>query len=97
MPEANISTSPIPDSVGNNIELNKGDDVHNVEAIVGHDPPHVVRRAVRWYKVRWEGDWEEDKETWERDIHISPKLIDAYWEKFDAENPRYYLRSKGSS
>ncbi|KAI2777790.1 hypothetical protein F4815DRAFT_279405 [Daldinia loculata] len=76
-----------PDSVGYKVKLDEGDKVYNVEALVGHDPPHVVRRDVQRYKVRWEGDWEEDKETWVRVIDINPELIDAYWEKFNAENP----------
>ncbi|KAI1654946.1 hypothetical protein F4813DRAFT_392197 [Daldinia decipiens] len=72
MLEENMSISPIPNSVGDNIEPDGGDDVPNVDALVGHDPPHAARRAVQWYKVRWEGDWGEDKETWERVINIPP-------------------------
>ncbi|KAI0116749.1 hypothetical protein F4814DRAFT_413878 [Daldinia grandis] len=79
--------SAVPDSVGDNVGLDTGDNVHIVEALVDHDPPHAAPRAARWYKVRWEGDWENDKETWERDTDISPQLIDTYWEKLNVENP----------
>ncbi|KAI0843847.1 hypothetical protein F5Y00DRAFT_267164 [Daldinia vernicosa] len=96
-PEANISTSPIPDSAEVEVELDEEDNVHDVEALVGHHPPHAARPAVKWYKVRWEGDWENDKETWERVADISTQLVDAYWEKLNAETPRYNLRSRKSS
>jgi hypothetical protein len=36
----------------------------------------------RFYLVRWKGEWEENKETWEnwRDVTKAQSEVDAFWE-----------------
>ncbi|KAI1483203.1 hypothetical protein F4774DRAFT_416746 [Daldinia eschscholtzii] len=84
-PNTHVDTHSDPGNANSNIKGNPKK-VFRVEALVGHRPLHVPRKAVQWYKVRWSETF-EDKETWERYYDVSKELIDAYWNTLDADNP----------
>ncbi|KAI1637740.1 hypothetical protein F4809DRAFT_660814 [Biscogniauxia mediterranea] len=66
-----------------------------VERLVDHRPRRGPRAGVKYYRVRWQGDWPaREKETWQHRSHIAPQLIREYWLVYDRENAHMGKKKK---
>lgn len=52
-------------------------DYHEIKSVVEHYPSKSNVTTAKWYKVCWEGAFDDD---WRLTEDVTEEAIDAYWE-----------------
>ncbi|KAI0601205.1 hypothetical protein F4775DRAFT_607349 [Biscogniauxia sp. FL1348] len=84
-----VSSSEDESEQSDESDDNEEEEEYPVERLVDHRPKRGPRAGVKYYRVRWQGNWPaHEKETWQRRGDIAPQLIREYWQTFDSERAR---------
>ncbi|KAI1645423.1 uncharacterized protein F4817DRAFT_343313 [Daldinia loculata] len=79
-------------------QLEEQPQVWVVERLEGDKMINVDGKHVRYFKVRWEGDWPPDQNpTWEPEENITPALVKLYLKKKAARHTPASPKKKNSN